>query len=657
MARLNESTASAEPIEILKRRFVRQNREIARVNSIQSLRIRSLESEVSHLLSENVALREQIITLTQDLERFEAARTLHAGVYDVKARLDTKLVELGSLITELGNLPRRYTKTVRERVEPLAEKRPRASSSTEEVNDEDDEPQPIIESEGRLPVILEDKHFPRQSLSAQDRQELSHSGGSPISPGLAESTRSPAKNLGYEEVQPDAPSDSMAANATLDYTEAHALPPNLETRRKKRICSTTIDQERADAKSTSLLDSRFTRKCGAKRKFSIEDEEDFFEAAETGDDDFEFSRPVQKVLSPRDSLSPQNGLSPTKKTQSHEVKKHAPTKRNVLEPKSTNISILSPVKQNVAKACDHYPNQPILRNNENLVPQNGKGGLRRSRPASPKKPTTPVPNTEADTNYYQRETSAAVKLKSPQLSDAEHAEVSVTADAPNTRTSRRRGAVVSYAEPNLRDKMRRSTNELGPAVSRNDSTREPTEQRRKSSSTKKARNSSMTNGEHEPISYENTEHGTVIAMHNSHAQLDGSSTDEVGVQGSARTFQDPSDDTVLHQRGNTRGYPGEYFDKWSNNSLDADEAVSVTSRKSRRHSSNTKSSGRSTASKYHTSTLDVDGVCNELVNDLSAADELAAGHSPEYKDASVSMVSAGVTRGQRVAARRRSMML
>lgn len=83
MARLNESTAPTEAIDILKRRFVRQNREIARVNSIQSLRIRTLESDVSNLLAENVSLREQVIMLSQELERIESAKSLHDGVSQV----------------------------------------------------------------------------------------------------------------------------------------------------------------------------------------------------------------------------------------------------------------------------------------------------------------------------------------------------------------------------------------------------------------------------------------------------------------------------------------------------------------------------------------------------------------------------------------------
>jgi hypothetical protein len=133
------------------------------VNSIQSLRIRSLESEVSHLLSENVSLREQIITLTQELERFEAARTLHDSVYDVKAKLDSKLVELGNLITELGSLPRRYSRAVRENGESAPARQSR-ELGPKEVDDTDPEPN-LGFLDGRLPVIMEDKFYPRRTLT------------------------------------------------------------------------------------------------------------------------------------------------------------------------------------------------------------------------------------------------------------------------------------------------------------------------------------------------------------------------------------------------------------------------------------------------------------------------------------------------------------
>lgn len=146
-------------LHLVKRRFVRQNREIARVNSMQSLRIRSLESEVSHLLSENVSLREQVITLNQEIERLEAAKLLSDGVYEIKSKLDAKLAELSHLTMDLGMLPRKVNK--------LCQTAPPANPKT---SDPDAHPR-TTESDlnagvddGRLPAIMEDKYYPRRTL-------------------------------------------------------------------------------------------------------------------------------------------------------------------------------------------------------------------------------------------------------------------------------------------------------------------------------------------------------------------------------------------------------------------------------------------------------------------------------------------------------------
>lgn len=51
----------------VKRRFTRQNRELAKNNSTQSLRNRSRELEVSKLLSDNPDLREQVLSSQNEL--------------------------------------------------------------------------------------------------------------------------------------------------------------------------------------------------------------------------------------------------------------------------------------------------------------------------------------------------------------------------------------------------------------------------------------------------------------------------------------------------------------------------------------------------------------------------------------------------------------
>lgn len=127
---------------------------------MQSLRIRSLESEVSHLLAENVSLREQVINLTQEIERLQAAKLLHDGVYEIKGRLDTKLAELTTLISDLGSLPRKVGKLTGERFE---ESRPKATASESRPRMTDPEYHAGVD-DGKLPAIMEDKYYPRRTL-------------------------------------------------------------------------------------------------------------------------------------------------------------------------------------------------------------------------------------------------------------------------------------------------------------------------------------------------------------------------------------------------------------------------------------------------------------------------------------------------------------
>jgi hypothetical protein len=134
---------------------VRQNREIARANSIQSLRIQTLESEVSRLLRENASLRQQVISLRSDVEKYEAAKLLEDGVYDFREKLDIKLAEIGSLVAELGRLPRKVGRVCE------------STAGTERQNSTGPHRRiafDTAEEDGRLPVILEDKYFPRKTL-------------------------------------------------------------------------------------------------------------------------------------------------------------------------------------------------------------------------------------------------------------------------------------------------------------------------------------------------------------------------------------------------------------------------------------------------------------------------------------------------------------
>ena len=166
------------PTLIVKRRFVRQNREIARyaalykkpnkiltllrANSNQSVRIRNLESEVSRLLGENVSLREENIQLHHEAEK-NTGRQVLEGVDIVKGHLEAKLSEIGNLVQQLGK--------VRKNVDPRrAQKRTsidrsRRRSSEQRIWKRDPAPSEVAEgADIRLPPIMEDKYYPRRTL-------------------------------------------------------------------------------------------------------------------------------------------------------------------------------------------------------------------------------------------------------------------------------------------------------------------------------------------------------------------------------------------------------------------------------------------------------------------------------------------------------------
>lgn len=140
---------------------MRQNRDIARANSTQSLRIRNLENETSRLLAENLGLREQILQLQNEIENGKSQRIAdRTGA--IKTQLEAKLLEISSLIHGLGE-----QSPTRKR-SPRASKITRASSATSPDQKNWRNACTLSESlagqEGRLPPISENKSYPRRTL-------------------------------------------------------------------------------------------------------------------------------------------------------------------------------------------------------------------------------------------------------------------------------------------------------------------------------------------------------------------------------------------------------------------------------------------------------------------------------------------------------------
>ncbi|KAJ5129208.1 uncharacterized protein N7515_005247 [Penicillium bovifimosum] len=635
MARLNDYAAPAESIEALKRRFVRQNREIARVNSLQSLRIRSLESEVSHLLSENVSLRKQVITLTQETERLEAGKLLHNGIYDIKSRLEAKLADLSILATELGSLPRNVSKQCdKQCVEPkqTTESRPRTGDT---MGGED----------GRLPAIVEDKYYPRRTLEPLEIDNLVNDDHSILEsppqftfmPEEAEEAETP-----IEHSSPSPPETTLSSYSHNDLPGT-LLPPTLETRKKKRKSDSMIPPEMSPAPmdgepSPSIDLTKHATSASTKRKYNPEDD-DQFESNFHVEDEFQFTRPSH---SPKKQTIP---LEVTQRDQSP-VKSHVQiirgsqtpvlSMRKVLEPKSANANLSSPKKARMSSNQNSKIMQRSTKGDENTdSPENVKTVEKATGKTLGQKPR--VSKVASTTKEKRTVRPASAQLEEPALRQSAlspHPYGSKSEEDSGARPSRRRGTVVSYAEPNLRDKMRRPTKEMIDAVAFGS---------RRSSSFQSGRNS-LEGGENRSRSQS---HDSLPALARAEQNADMSSGDGPSEQVLAmvsrrkrKVSSAPKDENDASDPSS--GLKNEIENSLADISAQVSQEPSTSRRQTRRHSSNPKGA-----------------TANMVKHDEPQS---PGGDSPEDEDSFRPALNGTIDtnharRGQRVAVRRKSMMV
>lgn len=149
--------------EIVRKKFLRQNRDIARVNSAQSLKIRSLETECGRLLSENLTLNGRIIELEREVDECKGAQRIADHALEIRAKMEAQLIEWGAMLQGLGverAAKRRASTSPSDREirnpgrSPAATRRPRDSKGAEAA----------AAQEGRLPPIPENKTYPRRTM-------------------------------------------------------------------------------------------------------------------------------------------------------------------------------------------------------------------------------------------------------------------------------------------------------------------------------------------------------------------------------------------------------------------------------------------------------------------------------------------------------------
>ncbi|GAB1313325.1 hypothetical protein MFIFM68171_03535 [Madurella fahalii] len=472
MARLNEPPAPADShFDILRRKFLRQNRDIAKINSDQSQKIRRLENDCARLLSENLELRGQILRLEKQIED-NSARRIADHALEIKAKLEAQLSEFGSLLGSLGLEPpskrhspdsRRISKPRHSIAQSPPQRKRRGTAAEEEA---------LAEQEGRLPPIYENKTYPRATMNSEEILALCAA--------AADTTDSP--DLGPPPVsrfveQDPVESDSPVRTATQDMPESPRLSPapKLDYERKPPGSpEPSPETEERAVKGTSLAEPAIfatqqaaktvqqTIRAGAKRKFGDETETVQMGMAEIGKENA-IGNGSEKA-SGRCNQKRRNikELPATKRDRAGGV-------RMPLGVKSTNDDLSSPRKATKTTTSEEVKKeQPRAKDGMTKEKPNAKKPLPKIEIPPPEPPAVIAVMLEPETALPPVSLSSPATPDRPARQEVQHdtpPPADISSNGETSRPSRRARAAISYAEPNLRDKMRRPTKELFDAVS------------------------------------------------------------------------------------------------------------------------------------------------------------------------------------------------
>ena len=147
----------------VRRKFLRQNRDLAKVNSNQSNRIRTLENECARLLSENLDLRGQVMRLEKELEINKTGRIADHAL-EIKAKMEAQLAELVAMVSSLGSEPPSKRHSPERGKHPKPAPRGLRSPAQRKFKNPTGDQEALAAQEGRLPPIHENKAYPRATL-------------------------------------------------------------------------------------------------------------------------------------------------------------------------------------------------------------------------------------------------------------------------------------------------------------------------------------------------------------------------------------------------------------------------------------------------------------------------------------------------------------
>lgn len=403
---------------------------------------------------------------------------------------------MGSLVTELGALPekakrrssqhqRRKSKLINVATSP-EQKDWKNGESIGGVVAKERQLQ-----EGRLPVIVEGKHYPRKTLESLEISHLLESNeAASESPELG-----PPPVAHFDVAEPiefePTPMLVECATQTVDCYQDHEddvkpLPETLERRRRRRASALLEDMSTPNVAVTEVsnaAEQNISLKSGAKRKLDGRGHGHHEEDDISGLDDFAYERKTIAAETPqvrcRGTRFRKSGTAsvPSSVGTKDPAPKLEPGTRKVLAPKSTN----SPSKYKMAGHSDKTvpaedeprkgtKDQEQLEHKEPKAPPADSSG--HINPPEVKDLVIPQepngvahpPKTPSDLGFLSPASTEPSTRAGPQKEIALTAAVEDVLGGADGRTSRRGRGTVSYVEPSLRAKMRRPTKELVAAV-------------------------------------------------------------------------------------------------------------------------------------------------------------------------------------------------
>ncbi|PNP41049.1 hypothetical protein TGAMA5MH_06917 [Trichoderma gamsii] len=490
MARLNEMPAPAESIETLRKKMLRQNRELAKTNNIRALRIRELENECACMLSENLELRSRILELEKQVGDNESQRIADHAMA-IKAKLESQLTEWGSLIAELGLEPpaKRHSPMIRRRPkQTMGFSASRPSPSQRRLRE-------IARDVEELGHISENKSYSRRSMNPEQIMALrSEADFEAESPELGPPPIS--KYIEEDPVKIDSPTRSKPLKdddeISNDSSKARKLEPPVSLSISKSnsnqgsVSSPPIEVERKkEQNERPVIAPRRGRppkntpieplKAGSKRKFGARDDEEYTQPQKVTDENS-----ISKTLGEKTLLRGKadgrsvNDLAKLRKSSQLDLSENI---RKPLSAKSTNDDVNSPKK--IPKLKSSIVDDILAAKINAVKPKAAPGRPPKStKLSSVKAETVPIltvePHKLSDDMHDLAAPIRESSLFSPSspaiatLLDGSRGDTpppnDISSSGETSRPSRRNRMTISYAEPNLRVKMRRPTKELFDAV-------------------------------------------------------------------------------------------------------------------------------------------------------------------------------------------------